>query len=238
MGKKDSRSRSPPRKRSSRRSPSRRKGRDRSSSRSRSPPRRGRGRDSRRRSRSRSPPKRGGGGSRPGSSSYRIPPPARRAGGGDSGGSGQPQLTPEMRAASIEHEGFLYATIDFTPPHTLCEHSSVVPKGYDGKRCTDDSVLQWNNMPNGWKQVPGDIPDSVKEKVIGAYAWGTHLLVIEDGKAYATAGCGGKDGRGTSGGSLQMIWELEKGPGRLKLQRLGGSQSFWFGKLFIRCQIN
>eukprot|EP00435_Cladocopium_sp_Y103_P050537 s212_g15.t1 len=50
---------------------------------------------------------------------------------------------------------------------------------------------------------------------------------MEDGKAYRTPGCGSK---GDPGG-LQMIWEFEKGPGRLKLQRLGGSQSYWYGKL-------
>jgi len=146
------------------------------------------------------------------------------------------QITPEMRANSVQHEGFLYATMDFQSPHKVCEHSSIVPKGYDGKRCTDDSTLQWNELPNGWKLVSGDIDDSVKEKVLGAYPWGTHLVVIEGGKAYATQGCQGKDGKGVQGGSLQMIWEMEKGPARWKLQRLGGSQSYWWGKILIRAQ--
>ncbi|CAJ1355508.1 unnamed protein product [Effrenium voratum] len=103
----------------------------------------------------------------------------------------------------------------------------------DGKRCTDDVVLKWNNMPNGWKQCPSDIAPSVIDKVIKPYQWGTHLLVMEDGKAYRTPSCAAK---GEPGG-LQMIWESEKGPGRLKLQRLGGSQSYWYGKLFLRTPV-
>lgn len=143
------------------------------------------------------------------------------------------QITPEMRAASIECEGFLYATIDFTPPSTICSASAEVPRSYDGKRCTDDVVLVWNNLPNGWKQCPSDFSDTVREKVIKPYQWGTHLLVMEDGKAYRTPGCGSRD----EPGGLQMIWEFEKGPGRMKLQRLGGSQSYWYGKLFIRAPV-
>jgi len=135
-----------------------------------------------------------------------------------------------MKAASITHGGFLYATLCFTPPNTPCEHPAEVPRSYDGKRCTDESVLQWHNVPNGWKQVPSDVDDEVKEKVLGGYDWGTHLLVMEDGKAYATTGCQGKG----KPGQLQMIWEAEKAPGRMKLQRLGGSQSYWYGKLFMR----
>eukprot|EP00913_Durusdinium_trenchii_P014342 g13453.t1 len=99
----------------------------------------------------------------------------------------------EMRAASIECEGFLYATIDFTPPSTICSASAEVPRSYDGKRCTDDVVLVWNNLPNGWKQCPSDFSDTVREKVIKPYQWGTHLLVMEDGKAYRTPGCGSRD---------------------------------------------
>eukprot|EP00439_Symbiodinium_sp_Y106_P040683 s888_g5.t1 len=54
-------------------------------------------------------------------------------------------------------------------------------------------------------QCPSDLPDSVKDKVIKPNPWGTHLLVMEDGKAYRTPGCGTK---GEPGG-LQMIWEFE-----------------------------
>mmetsp|Transcript_11452 Transcript_11452/g.21650 ORF Transcript_11452/g.21650 Transcript_11452/m.21650 type:complete len:235 (+) Transcript_11452:51-755(+) len=229
-GRHDSRSppRRPPPRRDSR-SPPRRGGRGPPRRDSRSPPRRDYGRG-----RNRTPPRRsrsrGGGGYRGGGDSYRIPPPKHRQEGGS-----QPavQITPEMRANSLECEGFLYATMDFTPPNTPCTVSAEVPRSYDGKRCTDDCVLQWNNMPTGWKQCPSDIPDSVKEKVIKNNPWGTHLLVMEDGKAYRTPGCGNK---GEPGG-LQMIWEFEKGPARLKLQRLGGSQSYWYGKLFIRAPV-
>ncbi|CAK9008066.1 unnamed protein product [Durusdinium trenchii] len=80
---------------------------------------------------------------------------------------------------------------------------------------------------------PSDFSDTVREKVIKPYQWGTHLLVMEDGKAYRTPGCGSRD----EPGGLQMIWEFEKGPGRMKLQRLGGSQSYWYGKLFIRAPV-
>eukprot|EP00440_Ansanella_granifera_P064085 gb/GFBE01069476.1/.p1 GENE.gb/GFBE01069476.1/~~gb/GFBE01069476.1/.p1 ORF type:complete len:229 (+),score=19.38 gb/GFBE01069476.1/:1-687(+) len=222
---------------------------------SRSPPRRGgRGRDSRSPPRRRPPPRRDSRDNRRGGSkrrdsrspprrrsrsrggrdtSYRIPPPKNRT----TASSSQPVapiITPEQRANSIECNGFLYATMDFKPPNTVCEHSAEVPRSYDGKRCTDDAVLQWYNLPPGWKQVPGDVDDDVKQKVMKPYEWGTHLLVVEDGKAYRTAG----SNKGNDAGCLQMIWEMEKGPGRLKLQRLGGSQSFWYGKILIRAPLS
>ena len=36
------------------------------------------------------------------------------------------------------------------------------------------------------------MPVSVLERVIKPYHWGTHLLVVEDGKAYRTPACGAK----------------------------------------------
>jgi len=140
-----------------------------------------------------------------------------------------------MKQNSFEHEGFYYATADFTAPQTPCGISPVVPKPYDGTKRTDPSWIPWCRCPKGWNLVPSDdLADSVKEKVIGAFDWGTHLLVVEKGRAYVTQG--GK-ARGKPG-TLQMIWDMEKGPDGIKLQTLKGSHSYWHGKLFMRAQIN
>jgi len=143
------------------------------------------------------------------------------------------ELTPDMRQKSLEHEGFYYATMDFTAPQTPCGISPVVPKAYDGQRLTCPSVLKWNSLPRGWNLVPADLDDSVKEKVIAPYDWGTHLLVVEKGGGWLTQG--GKP-RGKPG-AMQMIWDMEKGPNGIKLQKLKGSHSYWHGKLFMRTQI-
>eukprot|EP00441_Pelagodinium_beii_P047832 CAMPEP_0197623542 /NCGR_PEP_ID=MMETSP1338-20131121/3540_1 /TAXON_ID=43686 ORGANISM="Pelagodinium beii, Strain RCC1491" /NCGR_SAMPLE_ID=MMETSP1338 /ASSEMBLY_ACC=CAM_ASM_000754 /LENGTH=224 /DNA_ID=CAMNT_0043193551 /DNA_START=107 /DNA_END=777 /DNA_ORIENTATION=- len=62
---------------------------------------------------------------------YRIPPPNRKRGEGAPPESNL-ELTPEMKQNSFEHEGFYYATADFTAPQTPCGISPVVPKPYDG----------------------------------------------------------------------------------------------------------
>jgi len=143
------------------------------------------------------------------------------------------ELTPEMKQNSFEFEGFYYATIDFTAPQTACGISPVVPKPYDGTRRTDASVVTWHFMPKGWNLVPADVDDSVKEKVMAAFDWGTHLLVMENGRAYVSQGGQARSKPGT----LQMIWDIEKGPSGIRLQHLKGSHSYWHGKLFIRTSI-
>lgn len=164
-------------------------------------------------------------------STYRIPPPANRR--KDPIKADEVELSQEMQLNSFEHEGFRYATMDFAAPQTPCGVSPVLPKPYENGRVTPDDWLPWHRMPNGWKLVPTEVEDSVKEKVIGAFDWGTHLLVVEGGRAYVTQG--GKQ-RGKPG-TLQMIWELDRGPNGLKLQKLRGAQAYWCGKLFIRAPV-
>jgi len=138
-----------------------------------------------------------------------------------------------MKQNSFEHEGYYYATMCFTAPQTPCGISPVVPKKYDHEKRTDPSWIPWCRLPKGWQLVPAEMDDSVKEKVIGCFDWGTHLLVTDKGMAYATQG--GKD-RGKPG-TLQMIWEMERGPDGLKLQSLKATHSYWHAKLFMRAQI-
>eukprot|EP00931_Biecheleriopsis_adriatica_P065998 TRINITY_DN4042_c0_g1_i1.p1 TRINITY_DN4042_c0_g1~~TRINITY_DN4042_c0_g1_i1.p1 ORF type:complete len:261 (-),score=32.42 TRINITY_DN4042_c0_g1_i1:208-990(-) len=191
---------------------------------SRSPPRggKGRGRDSRsppRRSRSR-----GGRQDRKPANEYRIPPPAHRT------GPAKETITDEMRKNSFEHNGFLYATMDFTHPQTPCGVSPIVPKPYDGQKRTDETICKWGFVPNGWMLVPNDIDDSVKEQVMAPFDWGTHLLVCENGRAYATQGAK----RRSKPGSMEKIWDIEKGSGGIRMIPLRGEQSYWHGKLFMR----
>jgi len=142
-------------------------------------------------------------------------------------------MTPEMKSKSFEFEGYLYATIDFTAPQTPCGITAIVPKAYDGQKLTDPSWIPWNRMPRGWSLVPADLDQSIRDKVIAPFDWGTHLLIVDKGGGYLTQA--GKP-RGPPGG-MQMIWDLEKGPSGLKLQKLKGSHAYWHGRLFIRTQV-
>jgi len=139
-----------------------------------------------------------------------------------------------MRQNSFEHEGFLYATFDFTAPQTPCGVSCVVPKNYDVTRTTDDYILQWCKPPKGWTLVPADFDDSVKEKVIAPFDWGTHLLVVDGGKAYLTQAAKARGKPGT----LEKLWDLVTGPMGTRLERQRASHSYWHGKLFMRTRIN
>eukprot|EP00933_Yihiella_yeosuensis_P007391 TRINITY_DN1123_c0_g2_i1.p1 TRINITY_DN1123_c0_g2~~TRINITY_DN1123_c0_g2_i1.p1 ORF type:complete len:229 (-),score=38.92 TRINITY_DN1123_c0_g2_i1:309-995(-) len=186
----------------------RRDSRDRGRGRGRSPPRR---RDSRDRGgRGGPPPKRFPPSTRP----RYEPPPASK-----------PELKDEHKQKAIEFQGTYYATIDFTPPQTVTQESYDVPKGYDRKHETDASILQWNRPPPGWVVCPS-LDEEAVANVVKLYPWGTHLLVLDDGKSYQTAG-------GPRPGTCELIWEGEKGPRGRRLQRLGGSQAFWHGKYFI-----
>jgi len=108
-----------------------------------------------------------------------------------------------------------------------------VPKPYDATKRTDPSWIPWNRLPAGWNLVPSEIDDSVKEKVIAAFDWGTHILVVDKGRAYVTQGGKAR----AKPGSLEMIWEMEKGPNGIKLQSRKASHSYWHGKLFMRAPI-
>eukprot|EP00931_Biecheleriopsis_adriatica_P118400 TRINITY_DN93816_c0_g1_i1.p1 TRINITY_DN93816_c0_g1~~TRINITY_DN93816_c0_g1_i1.p1 ORF type:complete len:254 (-),score=27.14 TRINITY_DN93816_c0_g1_i1:72-785(-) len=220
--------------RSSSRGRGRRDSRSRGSGRSRySPPPRARswnpdqvrrGRKSRSRSRSRSRSGKPAKAPKPGDKEYRIPPPKRRT----SDDASNKLITPEMRAASIECEGWLYATIDFTPPTQSPPWTTTPPKSYNAWYVkTDASVIKNKTLPKGWELVTSPPEDVVKDKVIKPFPWGTHLLVLEGGNSYWTHG-------GDNPGTMETIWDYDKYPGRFALKAKHGRLAPLHGNFFIK----
>ena len=68
--------------------------------------------------------------------------------------------------------GKLYAALDFTAPTSLHEG-------------TQSEYIQ---IPLGW-QLASEIPNLVKD-VIGRFPWGTHVMVLADGRGFRTSGGG------------------------------------------------
>eukprot|EP00933_Yihiella_yeosuensis_P039121 TRINITY_DN33074_c0_g1_i1.p1 TRINITY_DN33074_c0_g1~~TRINITY_DN33074_c0_g1_i1.p1 ORF type:complete len:262 (+),score=38.97 TRINITY_DN33074_c0_g1_i1:86-871(+) len=137
-----------------------------------------------------------------------------------------PAVTPEMKAASVEYNGYLYAAIDFTPPNKLPEKSFEVPRHYENRARTEPAVCQYQKIPPGWELAKPD--EGMIEKVIKPNCFGTHLMVLDGQKAYNTA-------KGRTAGELEMLWEYQKGPdGRVRLEHKNGSLAFWHARMLIQ----
>lgn len=138
------------------------------------------------------------------------------------------EITQEQRAASIQHDGYLYATIDFTPAVQSPPWPTDPPEKYDSSAIkTDISCTRHKTLPKGWELVPFPPSDEVKQKVIKIYPWGTHLLVLEGGNSYWTA-------KGDNPGAMEAIWDYDKYPGKFALKPKFGARSSWHGTFFIR----
>eukprot|EP00930_Biecheleria_cincta_P068791 TRINITY_DN56621_c0_g1_i1.p1 TRINITY_DN56621_c0_g1~~TRINITY_DN56621_c0_g1_i1.p1 ORF type:complete len:251 (-),score=11.27 TRINITY_DN56621_c0_g1_i1:632-1384(-) len=162
-------------------------------------------------------------GRRPIHEEFRIPPPKNRT----EMSFGGPDITPEHRAASIECNGYLYATIEFTPPVQNPPWGTSAPAQYDYQTKSDISVTRTKTLPRGWSLVPSPPDETVKEQIIKIYPWGTHLLVLEGGHAYWTA-------KGDNPGAMEAIWDYDKYPGRYALKPRYGRVSSWHGTFLVR----
>eukprot|EP00930_Biecheleria_cincta_P004266 TRINITY_DN105167_c0_g1_i1.p1 TRINITY_DN105167_c0_g1~~TRINITY_DN105167_c0_g1_i1.p1 ORF type:complete len:338 (+),score=19.23 TRINITY_DN105167_c0_g1_i1:55-1068(+) len=184
----------------------------------------------RRRSRTRSRGRGSGRGAEPAGkpkeskTSLTLPPPARR---------NDEVITEERKQASVEHEGYLYATIDFTPPNTLpppmgAGTSREEMFKYFNMRDNAISLYDWHTLPLGWEMAP--YSESLIEQVVKRHVFGSHLLVLEGGKTYETA-------KGRNPGSLAMLAESETRTGRqyklYQTQTLASS----YGRHFIRTKL-
>eukprot|EP00931_Biecheleriopsis_adriatica_P068298 TRINITY_DN42273_c0_g1_i1.p1 TRINITY_DN42273_c0_g1~~TRINITY_DN42273_c0_g1_i1.p1 ORF type:complete len:245 (-),score=22.38 TRINITY_DN42273_c0_g1_i1:43-777(-) len=159
-----------------------------------------------------------------GDAAYRIPPPKKRTTDPVAGAD----ITKEMRAASIECEGYLYATIEFTPPTENAPWTTAPPEKYDAFFMkTDITVLKTKSLPKGWELVPTPTEDVVKQQVIKPYPWGTHLLVCEGGNSYWTHA-------GDNPGAMETIWDYDKYPGRFALKPKHGRVATLHGTFLIR----
>eukprot|EP00931_Biecheleriopsis_adriatica_P079180 TRINITY_DN5258_c0_g1_i1.p1 TRINITY_DN5258_c0_g1~~TRINITY_DN5258_c0_g1_i1.p1 ORF type:complete len:344 (+),score=36.33 TRINITY_DN5258_c0_g1_i1:59-1090(+) len=167
---------------------------------------------------------------RPGDSGYRIPPPKRRTTQDPNDKSVNP-ITAEQRANCIEHDGYLYATIDFSSPYENPPWAmKFLEKNYDGSDVSDPSVTRQRVIPKDWHLVPSPAEDSLKEKVIKLYPWGTHLLVLEGGHSYNTA-------KGDNPGMLESLWDFTKYPGTVALSQKKGSRASHHGNFLIRRKV-
>jgi len=72
----------------------------------------------------------------------------------------------------VKFGGKLYATLDFTTPNSMNEG-------------TQSAFIQ---IPPGW-QLASEVPNLVKN-VIGGFQWGTHVMVLADGRGFWTGGRG------------------------------------------------
>lgn len=70
----------------------------------------------------------------------------------------------------VVYDGHAWATLDAADPQA---------SGYSG--CQN----YWLALPEGWEVAPAST--AVRTNVIGAYGWGTDLLVAANGEAYSTA---------------------------------------------------
>eukprot|EP00434_Breviolum_minutum_P031239 symbB.v1.2.027627.t2/scaffold2847.1/size68964/5 len=153
---------------------------------------------------------------------YRIPPPKSRM-----DPNAPAIISDEQKAASIEIDGYLYSTIDFTPPVKSAPWTTEAPLQYDYQTKSDISVTRAKTLPKGWELVKGPPSEIIKEKVIKIYPWGTHLLVTEGGNAYWTHA-------GDNPGSMEAIWDYDKYPGRYQLKPRYGRVSTWHGTFLIK----
>eukprot|EP00913_Durusdinium_trenchii_P019200 g18045.t1 len=138
-------------------------------------------------------------------------------------------VTEEQRSKSIPCDGYLYATLEFSSPYALPPWSHEPPERYNHKTRTDESVTMlgcctvsgqlrsWKSLPSGWELAEPN--EKVVAEVIKPYPWGTHMLVTDSGKCYWTAG-------GPRPGTLEALWDYEKGIGRYFLRpKFGGNAS-------------
>eukprot|EP00930_Biecheleria_cincta_P043875 TRINITY_DN30108_c0_g1_i1.p1 TRINITY_DN30108_c0_g1~~TRINITY_DN30108_c0_g1_i1.p1 ORF type:complete len:227 (-),score=25.37 TRINITY_DN30108_c0_g1_i1:41-670(-) len=109
--------------------------------------------------------------------------------------STEKELTQDMKAASLEYNGFLYATMDFTPPDTA------------GPPSGQTAPLK---PPNGWEVAK--IDENVREIVIKPHKWGTCMMVGDGGEAIMTA-------NGERPGCMEFLWEYKKNMGLYDLPR-------------------
>eukprot|EP00440_Ansanella_granifera_P049607 gb/GFBE01053757.1/.p1 GENE.gb/GFBE01053757.1/~~gb/GFBE01053757.1/.p1 ORF type:complete len:270 (+),score=9.26 gb/GFBE01053757.1/:1-810(+) len=221
-------SRSPSRGRGgSRYSPPARRAGSRYSPRRRSPSRGGgryspRGGREKAKSRSRSPqPKKK---ARPGDQEYRIPPPKKKV-----DMFPLPAITDEQIDNSIEVDGFLYATIDFTSPHAQPPWHYLLPTHVDPRQTrTDLSVTEKKTLPRGWEVLTSaNFTERIREQIMMKYSWGTHLLVLEGGQAHWTS-------MGENPGVMTTIWDFEKYGGWYALKPRYEESSRWHAKFLIR----
>ena len=70
----------------------------------------------------------------------------------------------------VVYDGHAWATLDAADPQA---------SGYSG--CQN----YWLALPEGWEVAPAS--NAVRTNVIGAYGWGTDVLVAANGEAYSTA---------------------------------------------------
>ncbi|CAK9088444.1 unnamed protein product [Durusdinium trenchii] len=125
-------------------------------------------------------------------------------------------VTEEQRSKSIPCDGYLYATLEFSSPYALPPWSHEPPERYNHKTRTDESVTKWKSLPSGWELAEPN--EKVVAEVIKPYPWGTHMLVTDSGKCYWTAG-------GPRPGTLEALWDYEKGIGRYFLRpKFGGER--------------
>mmetsp|Transcript_47267 Transcript_47267/g.76618 ORF Transcript_47267/g.76618 Transcript_47267/m.76618 type:complete len:241 (-) Transcript_47267:82-804(-) len=135
-------------------------------------------------------------------------------------------VTLEQRQNSIECDGHLYATMDFTAPIQLPEYGvEDMKKSY--KPSDRSKGLKEAKLPAGWEVAT--ISDTVLEKVVKPFPWGTHLIVFEDGKAYQTSKGGERPG------CLEMLWDIARTPDKkYYLQQKAGFGSKWHGRILIK----
>eukprot|EP00933_Yihiella_yeosuensis_P009899 TRINITY_DN116099_c0_g1_i1.p1 TRINITY_DN116099_c0_g1~~TRINITY_DN116099_c0_g1_i1.p1 ORF type:complete len:246 (+),score=38.54 TRINITY_DN116099_c0_g1_i1:121-858(+) len=138
-------------------------------------------------------------------------------------------VTAEQKAASVECDGHFYATVCMTPPEAsphICEEE--LPRYYLNQ--DRHMTVPWAKIPKGWELAPCN--DSVIEKVVKPHAWGTHLLIFKDSKAYRTNSGGG------SPGGLEMIWGFERSPRQeIRLEQKEANRAKWHGRIVIRTQL-
>eukprot|EP00931_Biecheleriopsis_adriatica_P048756 TRINITY_DN2816_c7_g1_i1.p1 TRINITY_DN2816_c7_g1~~TRINITY_DN2816_c7_g1_i1.p1 ORF type:complete len:208 (-),score=20.25 TRINITY_DN2816_c7_g1_i1:28-651(-) len=179
----------------------------------------------RRRSRSRSRSRSGGRARRP-RSPPRIPPPRPTP------RQEEPEVTLEQRQNSVECNGYLYATLSFTPkeqpPDTPSPEQRFGIRGqsFYNSHYEESVPFEYAKVPAGWEMA--EVTDDVIEKVIKPYPWGTHVLVSKDNKAYQTS-------EGNNAGGLQMLWDFDKHPNNgYRLTKKVGMSSKWHGRILIR----
>ena len=89
-------------------------------------------------------------------------------------------LCPVSARPYVVHDGYKYATLDAADP----AESGVLGCQTD----TGDSSGTKISLPlPDWWQLASEPDAGVREHVIGAYLWGTHVLVVATGSSYFTA---------------------------------------------------
>jgi len=144
------------------------------------------------------------------------------------------EVTLEQRQNSIECDGHLYATIDFTRPVISFEEGcpTLVQDPAEASHYNPNETtkgLTWAKLSGGWEFAKSS--ESVIDKVIKPYPWGTHLIVTADEKAYHTA-------KGQRPGTLEMLWDIDKDAHHgFRLAKKVGRSAQWHGRILIRSKI-